>query len=209
VADVRDHSLTRSVERRAYVPYAQQIAGDDHPSIAFEIRTAGDPANLVGPVRRAIAAFDVQLAQTGIAPVTMLVRDTIRDQRLVTTLAAAFGLSALVLALAGLYGVMSYAVTRRTAELGLRSALGASRGDVLRLVLGDGLRLVGMGVGAGIPLALVGARLLRAQLHGVGIADPASLGAATMAITACAFAAALIPALRASRVSPAVALSQD
>ena len=209
VADVRDHSLTKPVDRRAYVPYAQQITGYDHPALAFEIRTSGDPANFVGPVRRTIAAFDPGLPQIGITPVTTLVRNTIRDQRLVTTLAVAFGLSALLLALVGLYGVMSYAVTRRTAEMGLRSALGASQGDVVRLVLGDGLRLVAIGLAAGVPLAIVGARLLRAQLHGVRITDPASLGAAVAAIAACAFAAALIPAIRASRVSPVAALAQE
>jgi hypothetical protein len=201
--------LTKPVDRRAYVPYAQQIAGYDHPALAFEIRTSGDPANVVGSVRRAIAAFDPGLPQIGISPVTTLVHDTIRDQRLVTTLAVAFGLSALLLALVGLYGVMSYAVARRTAEMGLRSALGASQGDVLRLVLGDGLRLVAIGLAVGLPLALLGARLLRAQLHGVGITDPASLAAAVAAIAACAFGAALIPALRAARVSPAAALAQE
>jgi predicted permease len=209
VADIRDHSLTRPMDRRAYVPYAQQIPGDDQPYVSFEIRTIGDPANVVAAVRRTITAFDPDLPQVGVSPVSTLMRDTIRAQRLVTTLAAAFGLAALLLALVGLYGVMSYAVTRRTAELGLRSALGAGRGEVLRLVLGDGLRLVAVGLLAGVPLALIALRVLRAELHEVPAADPASLGAAAGVIAVCAFAAALVPALRASRVSPAVALAQQ
>lgn len=209
VADVHDHSLTQPVDRRAYAPYAQQVAGDDHPYISFEIRTAEDPAGVVAAVRRTIAAFDPTLPQIRVSPVPVLVAGTIRNQQLVTTVAAAFGVAALVLALLGLYGVMSYAVARRTAELGLRSALGAGRADVLRLVLGDGLRLVAIGVVTGVPLALSGARLLRAQLHGVAATDPASFGVAVVAIAACAFAAALVPALRASRVSPAVALAHE
>jgi predicted permease len=209
VADVRDHSLVDPVDRRAYVAYAQEIAEADHPALAFAIRTTVDPASVVGDVRRALRELDPQLPQIGVTTVEDLMRNTIRAQRLVTTLAAAFGLAALLLALVGLYGVMSYAVTRRTAELGLRSALGAERGDVLRLVLGDGLQLVAIGLVVGVPLALIASRVLGAQLRGLPAADPASLAFAVGAIAVCAFVAALIPALRASRVSPALALAQD
>ena len=209
VADIRDHSLTKPVDRRAYAPYAQQIAGEDHPFLSFEIRTDVAPGAVVNDIRRTLAAADAELPQIGIAPAARLMRDTIREQQLVTTLAAAFGCSALLLALVGLYGVMSYAVTRRTAELGLRSALGADRGEVLRLILRDGLRLVAIGLAGGVPLALLATRLLRAQLHGVPVIDPTSLGLAVGAIAVCAFAAALIPALRASRVSPALALAHE
>jgi putative ABC transport system permease protein len=209
VADIRDHSLVNPVDRRAYVAYAQEIAGDDHPFLSFTVRTNIDPATLVRDVRRTIATVDPELPQIGVSTVHDLMRDTIKAQQLVSTLAAAFGLAALLLALVGLYGVMSYAVTRRTAELGLRSALGAERGDVLRLVLGDGLRLVAIGLVVGVPLALVASRVLGAQLHGLPSADPVSLAIAAGAIAVCAFVAALIPALRASRVSPALALAQD
>jgi predicted permease len=209
VADVRSYSLTKPVDRHAYAPYTQQIAGEPHPFLSLEIRTAGDPASMVGAVRRAIAAVDPELPQIGIDPVTDLVRGTIRYQRLLTTLAGAFGGSALLLALIGLYGVMSYAVTRRTAELGLRGALGADRGDILRLVLGDGLRLVTLGLVAGVPLAIAAGHLLRAQLHGVTTADPMSLSIAVGSFALCAFVAALLPALRASRVPPAMALAQE
>lgn len=209
VADIRDHSLTKPIDRRAYVPYAQQIAGDDHPFLSFEIRTAVPPEAVVGAIGRSLAAGDRNLPQIQIAPVTRLMRDTIREQQLVTTLAAAFGCSALLLALVGLYGVMSYAVTRRTGELGLRSALGADRGDLLRLVLRDGLRLVAIGLAAGVPLTLVTTRALRAQLQGVPAMDPRSLSFAVALIALCAFVAALIPALRAARVSPTLALAHE
>jgi predicted permease len=208
-ADIRDRSLTKAVDRRAYAPYAQQIGGDEHPSVSFEIRTAGDPASIVPAVRRAIAEADPELPQIAVAPLTTLMRQTIRDRQLVTALAAAFGIAALLLVLVGLYGVMSYAVSRRTAEIGLRSALGANRGDVLRLVLGEALRLVALGVTVGIPLALFGASALKAQLHGVSAADPLSLAVAVGAITISAIVATLVPAARAAGVSPVVALAHD
>lgn len=209
VADVRDHTLTGPVERRAYVPYAQEISDDDTPFLAFAIRTHGDPATVVQEVRRTIAQVDPSLPVVTVTPLHALMRNTIRAQQLVTTLATAFGFAALVLALVGLYGVMSYAVTRRTAELGLRSALGADRGDVLRLVLGDGLRLAGLGLLVGVPLALVASRALGTQVHGLPSADAATLGVAAGGIAVCAFIAALVPAVRASRVSPVSALAQD
>jgi len=208
VADIRDLSITKPAERRAYVPYVQELADEPRPALSFEIRTSGDPSLVIASVRRTIADVDPELPQMVVATVADLVRGSIREQQLLTTLATAFGCAALVLALVGLYGVMSYAVTRRTAELGLRSALGADRGSVLRLILGDGLRLVAIGLVVGVPSALLAARVLRAQLHGVAATDPLSLGAAIAAITACACVAALVPALRASRVSPVVALAQ-
>jgi predicted permease len=209
VADIRDHSLRRPADRRAYAPYAQQITGSDHPMLSFEIRTAGDPASVVPAVRKAIAAANPELPQIDVSPLPSIMRATIRDQRLVATLATAFGAAALALALVGLYGVLSYAVTRRTAEIGLRSALGADRGDVLRLVLGDGLRLVAFGMIAGIPLALLAAHALRAQLHGVPPTDPLSFGVAALAVIVCGIAASLVPAYRAARVSPLLALAHE
>jgi predicted permease len=207
VADIRDHSLTAPVDRRAYAAYAQQIAGEHNPAVSFEIKTAGDPATMVMPIRRAIAAADPELPQIDVAPVTTLMRETIRDQRLVATVATAFGIVALLLCLVGLYGVMTYAVTRRTGEIGLRGALGADCVTVLRLVLGDGLRLAAFGLIAGIPLSLAAARALRAQLHGVPATDAVSFAVAVGSLVLCALLAAFVPAARATRVSPAAALA--
>jgi ABC-type antimicrobial peptide transport system permease subunit len=113
------------------------------------------------------------------------------------------------LAAIGLYGVMTYAITRRTAEIGLRVALGAQRGNVLRMVMYEALRLVGLGVVVGLPLALASTRLLRTQLHGVDAIDPLSLIAAVSVLTLSAMIAVLVPAMRASKVSPIVALRAD
>ena len=205
--DIRDHSLTAAVDRRAYAPYAQQIAGEDHPALSFEIRTAGDPATMVIPIRRAIAAADPELPQTDVSLVTTLMRDTIRDQRLLATIGTAFGAVALFLCLVGLYGVMTYAVTRRTGEIGLRGALGADRASVLRLVLGDGLRLAVFGLMAGIPLSFAAGRALRTQLYGVPATDVVSFAMAVGSVVVCALLAAFVPAARATSVSPAAALA--
>ena len=131
-----------------------------------------------------------------------------REERLLSRLATGFGVLALLLAAVGLYGVMTYAIVRRTGEIGLRVALGAQRGDVIRLVLGDALALVAMGIGVGVPSALASSRLLQSQLHGVGASDPAALVIALSVLTASALIAALIPALRASRVPPLIALRE-
>ena len=207
VADVRDHSLIAAVERRAYAPYAQQIAGEGHPFVSFEIRSTGDAQSLVMPIRRAITAAYPELPQGNVSPVTTLMRGTINDQRLVAAIATAFGIMALLLCLLGLYGVMAYAVTRRTGEIGLRCALGANRAAILRLVLADGLRLAAYGLAAGLPFSFLAARALRGQLHGVPAIDPVSFGLAVTALIVCTLAAALLPAVRATRVSPVAALA--
>lgn len=209
VGDVRDHSLGGPDVRRAYVPYAQEIADADAPSLVLEIRAHGDPAAMAAPVRAAIASVDADVPIVDVNPLAVRVRESIRQERLLVSLAFGFGLAALLLAAVGLYGVMSYAVTRRTGEIGLRSALGASRGGVLRLILRDGLRLVGLGVAAGLPVAWVAARALQSQLHDVPAADSVSMAVALGVLVVCATVAALVPALRAARVAPAVALTSE
>src|SRR6185312_6752481 len=169
IADVRDHSLGGPPARRAYTPYAQQITDAPHPSMSLEVRTRGDPALRVGAMRAAIVAVE---------PLSLRIRESIRQERLVVSLSFGFGMAALVLAAVGLYGVMSYAVTRRTGEIGLRSALGASRGEVLRLVLGDGLRMVALGIVIGAPATWLAARALQSQLHDVPATDPVSVAVA-------------------------------
>lgn len=209
VGDVRDHSLGGPDQRRAYVPYAQEIADVDAPSLVLEIRARGDPAAIIASVRRAIRAVNAEVPIVNVSPLSVLVRESIRQQRVLVWLAFGFGLAALLLAAVGLYGVMSYAVTRRTGEIGLRSALGASRGEVVRLILQDGLGLVAFGIIGGLPVAWVAARALRSQLNVAAAGDPVSLAIALGVLVACATVAAMVPALRASRVAPAVALNSE
>ncbi len=142
----------------------------------------------------------------GIDPLGTRMLQSIRQERLLTHVATAFGVLALLLAAIGLYGVMTYAVTRRTGEVGLRVALGAAQEDIVRLVLVDALRLMAAGLVVGLPLALVLTRLLQAQLHGVQPADPVSLVTALVMLAASGFIAVALPAYRAARVAPTLAL---
>src|SRR5262249_74597 len=143
VADIRDHSLVGRTSRRAYFPYVHHDPQQGTPvALRFEIRTAGDPAALTQQVRKTILTANPQLRIDSMDPLEHLMAPAIAQARLVAQLATAFGTLALLLAAIGLYGVMSYAVARRTGEIGVRVALGAQQADVLRMVLLDALRLV-------------------------------------------------------------------
>jgi putative ABC transport system permease protein len=209
VADTRDHSLT-ATRRRAYFPYVPVDTGFTSPTqLRFAIRTSGDPGALVGVVREAVVAIDPLLPVDGIVPLSTLMRQSIRQERLTAQLASVFGILALLLASVGLYAVMTYAVRRRTGEIGLRSALGARWGDVLRLVLSDALRLVVTGMLVGVPIALAMARVLRTQLYGVDAVDWPSMLLALGVLGSSAVVAAFLPALSATRVSPLAAMRSE
>jgi predicted permease len=213
IADVRDHALGGKLDRRMYFPYVHTDTGSHQlgnpGSLRLEVRTVGEPSALVEQVRKAIIAVDPSLPIDAIDPLPTLVANSIRQEILLARLATAFGVLALVLAAIGLYGVMSYSVARRTREIGLRSALGARRMDVVRLVLSDAMGLVLAGLVVGLPLAMTLMRLLNAQLHGVGAADPGSIVLSVGVLVGSAIVAVLIPALRASRVSPIAALRES
>jgi predicted permease len=212
IADTHDHDLTTTPDRRAYFPYVHlrdTVFMDGPGALRFEVRTNGDPTALAQTIRRTVASIDPQLPIDGVDPLVTLMRNTIGQQRLVAQLATAFGVLALVLAAVGLYGVMTYAITRRTGEIGLRIALGARASNVVRMVLFDALRLVAVGVVIGLPLAMVSTRLLRTQLHDVGTTDPVSIAVAIGVLALSGVAAVTLPALRASKVSPMVALRAE
>jgi len=209
MSDIKGERLAEPAPARFYLAY-QQHPGDEPPSgLSFEIRTPGDPASAIGPVRRAIASFDPMLTVDSIAPLSWRMHASIAEDRMLADLATAFGALALVLAAVGLYGVMSYTVGRRTGEIGLRMALGARSGDIARLVLSDAFRTVMLGVAIGIPLALTTARLMRSELHDIGSTDSASIAIAVAVVTAASVIAALLPALRATRVGPVEALREE
>jgi predicted lysophospholipase L1 biosynthesis ABC-type transport system permease subunit len=212
MADTRDHELGEKPARRAYFSY---IHSDDPKhagspgSLRLEVRTTRDPSPIIQAVRRAVIATDPSLPIDRIDALTTLMRQSISESRLVTRLAGAFGVLALLLAAVGLYGVVAYAITRRTAEIGLRVALGAQRADIGRMVLLDALRVVALGIVIGLPVALGSMRLLTAQLHGVAAADPVSIAAAVTVLLVSAVVAVMLPAIRAARVSPIVALRAE
>jgi predicted permease len=208
IADMKDHSLAGAARRRFYMSYHQQPQGPV-ALLRLVVRATANPAALAPAVRTAIAAVGADLPIREALPLTRLMRDSISQERLMARLATVFGVAALLLAAVGLYGVMSYAVSRRSGEIGLRVALGAQRGTVISMVLRDALLLVGIGIAVGIPLTLGASRIIRSQLHGVEPTDPVAFGLALAVLAVGAVMAAPVPALRASRVAPVIALRAD
>ncbi|HEU4629656.1 MAG TPA: ABC transporter permease [Gemmatimonadaceae bacterium] len=206
VADVQDHGLRDAPVRRLYLPAFQvpeQLRG-------FNLELRGpDPARLVTPTRNMIGEANAALVAYQVSPLDDLLRASIRQDLLVARMVSAFGVLALALAALGLYGVMTYTAMRRTSEFGLRLALGAQRGDVGRLVLGEALRLVAAGAALGLPLALAATRLLRSQLFEVAPFDPVSIAVALGVLLLGALLAGWLPARRATRVAPLVALRTE
>ncbi len=175
----------------------------------LEVRTSGDPALAQLPVRAAVRAIDPLLPVDDARPLSALMARSIQAERVLARVSTGFGFLALLLASLGLYGVLTYAITRRTGEIGLRVALGAQRSAVVRMVLSDAFRLVAVGALIGAPLAIGGARLLRSQLHGIEAVDPVSIAVAVAVLLTSALGAALLPAMRASRVEPLTALTEE
>jgi predicted permease len=210
MADTHDHALKGKPYVRMYFSYAQSSPGvDPAASLRFMVRSKGDPASVAAQVRAAIIAVDPLLPIDANTPLATLMEQSIGQERLMAQLATAFGILALLLASIGLYGVMTYAISRRTREIGLRVALGARQQDVVWSILFESLRLVAAGMIVGLPVALASVRLLRSQLTDVSLTDGPSIATALMVLAVSGIVASLIPALRASRVSPIVALQAD
>ena len=204
VGDVRHKELAAPPEPQMYVPEAQTADSD----LTVVMRADGDPTILAAEARRAVraAASDVPVYQ--VAPLADLVEQSVGTRRFVMILLELFGAIAMVLTAVGLYGVLSYSVAERTREIGIRAALGASRGSIVRLVLGDGLAVVGAGLGIGIVAAAAATRYLRGGLYGVAPTDPATFTAVLALIVVVATIAQAVPVVRATRVDPVVALKE-
>jgi len=195
------------------------VRGESQPLIYFPneagrlyvVRTAGAPGAgaLTGLLRREIKLVDPKLVVIAITPIAQDVERALVREKLLAKLAGFFGMLAAGLAAIGLYGLMAYAVTNRTSDIGIRMALGASRAHVLRTEIWSALRLVAIGIVAGIPAALAAGRLIAAQLFGVTPSDPSTLAAAAALLTLVAAIAAFGPARRASRVDPMLALRSE
>lgn len=205
--DVRDHTLRRPVQRRFYIPTNQSL--DALYAINFEIETVGRPQQIMQDVRKAFAALDANVPLTRLRTVTELVDSSISKDILIARLSTFFGIVALALACVGLYGVMSYTVSGRTREIGVRMALGAQRREVLTMVLREAMKLVVIGIVIGIPVALLLTRLFNSMLFGLSSADPVSLLAVILVLGAIATLAGFIPARRATKVDPMVALRYE
>jgi putative ABC transport system permease protein len=181
---------------------------DRNSLIGLVVRTTVPPGSMAAAVRAAIRAADSSIPVYSVATMEEQTRQQTAQSRFTMWLMGVFAACALMLAVVGIYGVMSYLVTQRTREIGIRLALGAANGDILRLVVGNGTRLIGAGVAIGIVLSIVLARAVSTMLFGVSAADPAS-GAAVALLAAVAMLACYVPAARATRINPLRALRQD
>jgi putative ABC transport system permease protein len=205
VGDLKRESLTSEPSPEVYVPNAQSPLG----SMIFVVRTEVDPASLVGTVRKEIAAMDKDLPISGVRTLDQSVARSIAQPHFLTVLLGAFAALALTLAAVGLYGVVSYSVARRTHEIGVRLALGAERTDVVRLVVGQGIRLTLIGVTLGILAAMGLTQFLATVLYGVKPTDLVTLTAVALLLAIVALLASYIPARRAMKVDPMVALRYE
>ncbi|MGI9088308.1 MAG: FtsX-like permease family protein [Chthoniobacterales bacterium] len=171
--------------------------------------SSGDPLALAPAIKREVQALDPDQAVGQVATMDKNIANTLAARRLTMTLPGAFAGLALVLATVGLYGVMALSVTQRTRELGIRLALGAARADVFRLVLGQGIALVSLGLGLGMLGALAAGRTLASLLYDVGVLDLSALATALVSLAFVALLACFFPARRATRVDPMVALREE
>lgn len=205
---VRDGRVTNVASRAVpmvYYPMDQNVAYAGN----LDVRVAGNPGSMKEPVRRAIAEVDPDLPVRRIATVAEQIDDNLDPARAVVYLTSAFGFLALALACVGVYGVMSYAVMRRTAELGIRMALGASGSNVLWIVLRDALVVLAIGLALGLPAVLACSRFLSGMLFGLSASDPATFFSASLVLAAVVICAGYLPALRAARINPMVALRHE
>jgi predicted permease len=206
VQDSKYTSVQEEAKPMAYFPYTQ-ISGT--ATMHIEIRTEGNPAALLPMVRRAVRDFGSDLPL--LEPMTQQEQfdQSFTDERLSARLAMSFGLLAALLVATGLYGTLSYRVSRRTAEIGVRMALGAQRRQVLWMILGESLAVSVAGILFGLPLSIAGARVLRFMLFGLGPGDPLAFAAAIIGLATVVLAASMIPARRATKVDPMVALRYE
>ncbi|WP_164002440.1 ABC transporter permease [Pyxidicoccus caerfyrddinensis] len=205
VADVRADRLTLPARPEVYLPLAQMPI----PSVTLLLRGRGAEAPLVTAVRQEVKAVDAEQPVYDLAPFAERVDRQLLRPTATARLLAAFALLAVVLAGVGVYGVMAYTVGQRTRELGIRLALGAHPRQVLRLVLGQGLRLTLVGVGVGLLAAFGCTRLLASLLYGVDASEPTIFVGVAVVLSGVSLLASWLPALRASRVSPAVSLRSE
>jgi putative ABC transport system permease protein len=205
VEDTRHFGLDRSDRPAMYFPYAQLPLR----SMNLVVRAASDPESLAEPLRRAVSEIDPQMALADVRPLEEVISATVESPRVTSALFGVFALSALALAAIGLYGVLSYSVGSRVREIGIRMALGARRGDVLRQTVGQGVLLLGLGAAIGLGVAFALSRLLASILFGVSPTDPWLFLGAFAVLAAVAILACYLPARRAARVDPIVVLRYE
>jgi len=207
VKDARNRNLREADTRTIYIPVTQ--ARDRLGRLTLAVRAEGKPTELTGAISNELRAIGPDIFLTNIVTLNEQVNQSLLQERLVATLSLFFGLLALLLACLGLYGVMSYDVARRTREIGIRMALGASARRVVRLVLRETLLWVALGLALGLGAALATTRWVESLLFGLKPHDPLTIGMAAIVLLTVAGVAGYLPARRAARVDPLLALRRD
>jgi predicted permease len=205
VRDVRQEGLTATPYSQIYWPVEQ----DNRRAMVVVVRTAGEPTALTNGVRAAVRDLDPQLPVYDVRTMEERVSSTVARPRVTAVLIAVFAGTALLLAAIGIYGVVSYTVAQRTRELGVRMALGARAGDVLRLVVGQGMLPTMAGLAVGLAGAWGAARLLGSLLYGITASDPWTFAGVALFLLSVALVATYVPARRATRVDPVIALRAE
>jgi len=208
VTDIRNFGPVEEAHPEVYSPYRQTGEGSSNFPMMIRVRR-GNPTDLVAQVRAAIRSVDQQVAITDVRTMPEVMSLSTGRARFYLTLLSVFAAVALVLAVSGIYGVLSYAVAQRTREFGIRSALGSTAGTTLRLVTSEGLRLIGLGVVIGLIGCFAATRLLSAMLYGVSPLDRVTWAVTTVVLVTIALLATLIPAFRAARADPLLAIRSD
>jgi predicted permease len=209
VGDARYSSPAESPEPAVFLPADQQAEVFTSYADEIQVLASGNPSGLAAEVKGAIQKVDLNLPITGVTTLGRQVRDSFSQQRTITGVTACFGFLGLALACVGLYGIMAYSVARRSNEIGIRMALGASRSNVFTLVVGRSMRLTAIGVAAGILAALALTRLLSSLLYVVKPVDPLTFIVVSLLLISVAALASYIPARRATKVDPMVALRYE
>jgi len=205
VADSRSTGVKNDIASEIHLPFDQSPL----PRVWMTVRSEGDPAALQKSIAAVIQRLDPDLPMGNVRTMDQVVAQTLVGDRFTTALFAGFAAVALILAALGIYGVMSFAVAQRTHEIGLRMALGAGRGRVLWQVLREGSRVTAIGIVIGLLLSLGAGRLLQSILYGVNGVEPIVLVTAPLILLASSLLASFIPALRATRVDPTIALRSE
>lgn len=208
IGDSKYDSAKEKPDRAVFRPILQ-VQDQQTFNNVFELRTAGDPLNLSPAVRAAIAQVNDKLPIGNITSLRIQTDEALNQEKLITQLVSFFGLLGLLLSCVGLYGIMAHAVVRRTNEIGIRMALGAERRNIIWMVLKESLLLVAIGLAVGIPAAWGAAHLIASQLFGVNPTDPITLVTAVVSMTLVAASAGYLPARKASRVNPLIALRYE
>ena len=205
VAHVKNYGVDQTSRVETYLPYKQS----PFASFTLLVRTTGDPGALTSAVRQAVRSTDPEVPIFNVRTMESLVSDSVAQRRLAAVLLSVFAGLALVLAAVGIYGVMSYAVTQRTQEIGIRMALGAKHADIVKMVVRQGMVLAVIGVVVGLGLALGLAQLIERLLFQVSASDPPTFSVVPLILAAVALLACYIPARRATRVDPMIALRYE